>query len=156
IAAAEPTSAWQPPAAPEIDALFATTKPNAPDVSKKFSISFREGSRRGFKPNNTPGTTPADPAVGVAQILPIAAFTSFVATALLTASNNVLPANDLPVFKYSLINTASPPVNPVVEVTPSKPSSSAFSIVCKFLSILAYISASDKPVTSISCSSIIS
>src|SRR5699024_7161650 len=123
IAAAEPTSAWQPPAAPEIDALFATTKPNAPDVSKKFSISFREGSRRGFKPNNTPGTTPADPAVGVAQILPIAAFTSFVATALLTASNNVLPANDLPVFKYSLINTASPPVNPVVEVTPSKPSS---------------------------------
>ena len=34
IAAAEPTSAWQPPAAPEIDALFATMKPNAPEVNK--------------------------------------------------------------------------------------------------------------------------
>ncbi len=34
IAAAEPTSAWHPPAAPEIDALLATTNPNAPEVNK--------------------------------------------------------------------------------------------------------------------------
>ena len=31
--------------------------------------------------NNTPGIVPEDPAVGVAQMIPIAAFTSLVATA---------------------------------------------------------------------------
>src|SRR5699024_11270491 len=106
LAAAEPTSAWQPPAAPDIDALFATTNPNAPEVSKKFNISLRVGSSRGFKPNRTPGTTPAEPAVGVAQIFPIAAFTSFVATALLTASNNVAPDIDLSYFIYFFISSA--------------------------------------------------
>jgi hypothetical protein len=34
----------------------------------------------------TPGIVPEEPAVGVAQIIPIAALTSFVATAPLTAS----------------------------------------------------------------------
>ena len=34
--------------------------------------------------NNTPGIVPEDPAVGVAQMIPIAAFTSLVATAPLT------------------------------------------------------------------------
>src|SRR5699024_4171084 len=34
IAPAEPTSAWQPPEAPAINALFATTHPNAPAVNK--------------------------------------------------------------------------------------------------------------------------
>src|SRR5699024_1465001 len=34
MAPAEPTSAWQPPAAPEIKALLATTNPNAPAVNK--------------------------------------------------------------------------------------------------------------------------
>src|SRR5699024_1203931 len=102
------------------------------------------------------GTTPAEPAVGVAQILPIAAFTSFVATALLTASNNVAPDKDLPVFKYSFIKTASTPVRPVVEVTPSKPSSNACFIVCKLLSLCVYTSSSDISLSSISCSSITS
>jgi hypothetical protein len=35
--------------------------------------------------NNTPGIVPEEPAVGVAQIIPIAALTSFVATAPLTS-----------------------------------------------------------------------
>src|SRR5699024_6060104 len=34
IALADPTSAWHPPAAPEMKELFATTKPNAPAVNK--------------------------------------------------------------------------------------------------------------------------
>ena len=95
------------------------------------------GSRRGFKPNNTPGTTPAEPAVGVAQIFPIAAWTSFVANAFLTESTMVAPDIDVAVFNYCFIDTASPPVSPVVDVTPASPSSNAFSIVCKFLSICA-------------------
>ncbi|MNH35633.1 hypothetical protein D3C79_963370 [compost metagenome] len=49
-----------------------------------------------FTAKSVPGTTPAEPAVGVAHIVPIAAFTSFVATALLTASNNKSPASDFP------------------------------------------------------------
>src|SRR5699024_5393707 len=77
IAEALPTSAWQPPAAPEILALFATTKPKAPEVKRKrtFCSSVMDGSFWTMA-KSTPGTTPAEPAVGVAQILPIAALTS--------------------------------------------------------------------------------
>src|SRR5699024_11102589 len=91
MAPAEPTSAWQPPVAPEIKALFATTIPNAPVVNKKRSMSSRDAFNLSFTENKTPGTQPALPAVGVAQIIPIAAFTSLVPIALLTASNKIGP-----------------------------------------------------------------
>src|SRR5690625_1788422 len=93
IAPAEPTSAWQPPVAPAINALLATIIPKAPDVNKKLIISSRVGFNCSFTANKTPGTQPALPAVGVAQIMPIAAFTSFVPIALLTASNKIEPDN---------------------------------------------------------------
>ncbi|CPN78810.1 Uncharacterised protein [Staphylococcus aureus] len=68
-------------------------------MNKKLIISSRDGFNFFFNANNTPGATPAEPAVGVAHILPIAAFTSFVATALLTASIIKSPDNDLPLSK---------------------------------------------------------
>ena len=74
IPLAEPTSAWHPPAAPEIQALFATTIPKAPAVNKNSIISSRVGRNFSLSANSTPGTVPADPAVGVAQIIPIVVY----------------------------------------------------------------------------------
>src|SRR5699024_4073106 len=116
----------------EIEALFATTKPKAPDVNKKLIICSRVGFNLFFTANKTPGTIPAAPAVGVAQIVPIAALTSFVATALLTASNNKCPDKVSPLSIYCCNNTASPPVKPEVDCTPCKPFSTASSITVKF------------------------
>ena len=65
--------------------------------------------------NNTPGKVPDDPAVGVAQITPIAALTSLVATAFCTADIIVSPERVWPFSRYFLIFTASPPVRPVLE-----------------------------------------
>src|SRR5699024_601758 len=78
IALALPTSAWQPPAAPEMFALFATTKPNAPEVNRNLIMSSRDTPCFSFMANNTPGTTPPHPAAVAAQTSPIAAFTSLV------------------------------------------------------------------------------
>src|SRR5690606_16618887 len=56
IAPAEPTSAWQPPAAPEIKALLATTRPKAPEVNKYRIICSRVGFNCSLTANNVPGT----------------------------------------------------------------------------------------------------
>src|SRR5699024_276667 len=106
MAPAEPTSAWHPPAAPDIIALLATTKPKAPEVNKNRTISSLVGFNCSFTAKRTPGTQPALPAVGVAQITPIAALTSFVAIVLLAASSKIGPASGVLFFMYSCTFTA--------------------------------------------------
>ena len=86
IADAEPTSAWHPPVAPAISALFPITNPIPPAVKRKRIICSSVKSSFFSSINKMPGSVPEEPAVGVAQITPIAAFTSFVATAFCTAS----------------------------------------------------------------------
>ncbi len=81
-------------------------------MNRKSIICSRVGFNLFFTAKSVPGTTPADPAVGVAQMVPIAAFTSFVATALLTASSNNSPDKKLPFSIYFCNSTASPPVKP--------------------------------------------
>ncbi|MNN39192.1 hypothetical protein D3C81_1532220 [compost metagenome] len=96
IAEAEPTSAWHPPAAPEIKDWFAMTIPIAPEVNRKRTIISRLTPSSGANPNKHPGITPQAPAVGVATIVPIAALTSLVAIARLTAFSILLPEIVLP------------------------------------------------------------
>lgn len=60
IPVADPTSAWQPPAAPAMKALFAITNPNAPAVNRNSSICSRVGFSFSLTANKTPGTTPAE------------------------------------------------------------------------------------------------
>ena len=74
-----PTSAWQPPVAPAIIALLAVTIPNALAQKRKAIIWSVVNPRFFCNANNTPGIVPEEPAVGVAQINPMAALTSFVA-----------------------------------------------------------------------------
>ena len=65
------------------------------------------------------GMIPADPAVGAATILPMAAFTSDVDRAKAIAMAGVSPRTDLPPRKYSCIFFALPPVMPVTLLTSS-------------------------------------
>ena len=62
-----------------------------------------------------PGKVPAEPAVGVAQMIPIEALTSLVATAFCIAVNITSPDNDFPFSRYRFNRTASPPVIPVAD-----------------------------------------
>src|SRR5699024_1207333 len=78
IPEALPTSAWQPPVAPAMQALLAITIPNPPAVNKNLTICSSSNP-------NLFSRVPEDPAVGVAHITPIAALTSFVAMADCTA-----------------------------------------------------------------------
>ncbi|SCU54868.1 Uncharacterised protein [Staphylococcus aureus] len=66
--------------------MFATTRPNNAEVNKKSIICSSVKSCVFSNLKSAPGMVPEEPAVGVAQIIPIAALTSFVAMAPLTAS----------------------------------------------------------------------
>ena len=152
IALAEPISAWQPPSAPEQEALFATTKPKAPAVNNIFNCVSSSISNFCLSAWIQPGRTPAEPAVGVAQIKPNEAFTSLVAIAAATPFKKSLPVIDLPLSIYSWSFLASPPVSPVLELTPAKPSSTACIITFRFLFINFSTAERVTPFTSISCS----
>ena len=91
IADALPTSAWQTPVAPAISAFLAITRPNPPAVKRERIICSSLRSILFSNKNKTPGKVPEDPAVGVAQITPIEALTSLVATAFCTAAIIVSP-----------------------------------------------------------------
>ena len=79
MAAAVPTSAWQPPAAPDRVACAAKHAPIAPATSSpSISVSsFKSWSRASVR--KIPGSTPDAPAVGAATMRPIAALSSTVA-----------------------------------------------------------------------------
>ncbi|KRL24095.1 hypothetical protein FC37_GL000683 [Lactobacillus gallinarum DSM 10532 = JCM 2011] len=141
MADALPTSAWQPPVAPAISALLAITRPNPPAVKRKRIICSSVKLSRFSNKNKTPGKIPEEPAVGVAQMTPIAALTSLVATAFCTAVMIVSPERVWPFSIYFLIFTASPPVKPVLENTPlpPRPFLTASRIVCKLYFILFQI-----------------
>ena len=81
MALAEPISAWQPPAAPEMPARLAITKPTAPAVNRWRTTTSSGSPIFSWMASITPGRTPEEPAVGVAQMRPMAAFTSLVAMA---------------------------------------------------------------------------
>ena len=85
IAEAEPTSAWQPPSAPEIEALLAITSPNAPAVKRKSSCCDSLKPSFSIATVSTAGKQPAEPAVGVAHTKPILALDSLTAMALRAA-----------------------------------------------------------------------
>ncbi len=78
---AVPTSAWQPPAAPEMTALLAMTRPIAPAQNSAFTTSSSLAPSCSWADSSTPGSTPQEPAVGVAQMRPMAALTSLLETA---------------------------------------------------------------------------
>ncbi|MNG33916.1 hypothetical protein D3C84_1202760 [compost metagenome] len=67
------------------------TIPMAPEVNRKRTIASRLTPSSGANPNKHPGITPQAPAVGVATIVPIAAFTSLVAIARQTAFSIFVP-----------------------------------------------------------------
>ena len=96
IAEAEPTSAWQPPSAPEIEALFAMTKPNAPAVKRKSNCCDSVKPSFSIAVVRTAGRQPADPAVGVAQTKPILALDSLTAMAFLAAPKTAESAKVFP------------------------------------------------------------
>src|SRR5690606_15040050 len=152
IPVAEPTSAWQPPAAPEINALLAITYPMAPPTNRARTICSRLLPKRSAAANTQPGRMPQEPAVGVATIVPIAAFTSEVAVALATASRTWLPeSRTFALFRYWSMRRASPPVKPLWERTSSSsPRRMAFSITSRLSSIFPTIRSRGCPVASIS------
>ena len=136
IAEAVPHSAWQPPDAPAIDALFATTIPIAPAVNRDSTASSRGTPRVFSKDPNAPGRIPQEPAVGVATIFPIAAFISDTAIAIWMAFDIRSPQRCLPSAIVCFNRYASPPVNPLVDLTPGLlPFSIASSMTVKFSSI---------------------
>ena len=76
MALAVPTSAWQPPSAPDTVDARATSMPTAAALaSPRFSCS-RARPFSSCSANSTAGSTPADPAVGAATMRPMQAFVS--------------------------------------------------------------------------------
>ena len=77
IAAAVPTSAWQPPTAPATQAWFVTTLPTP--AAAKNPLIYAWSSQLHTSPTAcmTPGKIPQAPAVGHATMRNIFAFASF-------------------------------------------------------------------------------
>ncbi len=75
------------------------TNPKAPAVKRNSICCSWVKDNRSRTAMRTPGTTPALPAVGVAQINPIFAFTSLTAIALRTADKMVSPLKKSASFK---------------------------------------------------------
>ena len=73
IAEADPTSAWQPPSAPETEALRARRAPTALAHHRASTTCSSVAPTASPTARRQPGTTPADPAVGAATITPIVA-----------------------------------------------------------------------------------
>ena len=80
--------------------------PIPPAVNKKRSIWSSVNFRRSLRANKIPGRVPEEPAVGVAQITPMAALTSLVAIAPSTAAIMASPDRVRCVWRYSLTFTA--------------------------------------------------
>ena len=91
-----PTSAWHPPAAPAIMALFAITMPKPLAQNSIWTICSSVRPSLSLIANITPGKVPDEPAVGVAQMIPNEALTSLVAMALSTAISRSSPESVLP------------------------------------------------------------
>jgi hypothetical protein len=78
---AEPHSAWQPPSAPDREAREAMTMPITPATPGRWPNRREETLRSSAMANKTAGSIPLEPAVGAAQILPMAALASLAASA---------------------------------------------------------------------------
>ncbi len=73
MAVAVPTSAWQPPSAPETEALRATIAPMAQAFQSARARRSSSASAASATARSDPGMTPAEPAVGAATMTPIEA-----------------------------------------------------------------------------------
>ena len=136
---AEPHSAWHPPSAPAIEAVWAITIPNAPAVKMDITISLFGSPLSSYMETRQPGRIPQEPAVGVATILPIAALQLDTHIALPMAFVKKIPESPPPVFSaYCSILLPSPPVSPDVERrSGSFPFFTASTITSKFFSMMA-------------------
>ena len=81
MAHAAPTSAWQPPSAPDTVAFLVMRYPTAAAQESPRARSSSVNPRSSPSAMSTPGTTPALPAVGAATMRPIEAFVSSTAIA---------------------------------------------------------------------------
>ena len=116
MAAALPTSAWQPPSAPATHAPVWMFSPMAAAQKSASSTSASGAPRWSARASTQPGTTPAEPAVGAATITPMAADRSSTAIARATASVCTGPMSEgarRP--EASAIPFASPPMKPPSE-----------------------------------------
>ncbi len=120
MALAVPTSAWQPPSAPATVALRLTTKPTAAAharASRSRAPSYFSASS---KASTTPGTTPAEPAVGAATMRPMDALVSSTAIASSAARASTPPASAPPRSASRASARDSPPMSPpIVRTSPS-------------------------------------
>ena len=81
MAAAVPTSAWQPPSAPATEAFLATIEPMAHAFHRARATWSSLASTDSATASTAPGMTPAEPAVGAATMTPIVAERSSTAMA---------------------------------------------------------------------------
>ena len=81
MAAALPVSAWQPPTAPETDALRWIMRPMPAETKRPSAIFLSDRPCISAKVVKKPGMMPEAPAVGAATTLPMQAFVSFAAKA---------------------------------------------------------------------------
>ena len=139
IAAPEPTSAWHPPAAPEMLAFFAIMIPTAPAVNSPFTRSLSVNPCFSLHITSTAGSTPLAPAVGVATILPIEALTSVtaIAAAQIFAISVPIFASGANIYSFSALSPARPVMVCCLLV---RPSSIDFCITIRFSNISLMIS----------------
>ena len=147
MAEAEPTSAWQPPSAPEIEALFAMTSPKAPAAKRKSSCSSWLRSNFWIAAVRTAGRQPALPAVGVAQTKPIFALCSLTAMAFRAADRMVKSDKALPLLRWRSSLAASPPVKPLRDLFSLRPSSTEAFMTSRLRSMRRRTSARSRPVS---------
>ena len=113
MAAAEPTSAWQPPSAPATLALRESSMPTAAAHQSACWTSFSPVPRASPAEMTHPGTTPEEPAVGAATMTPMVAFCSRTAMARVTACVSGAPTSEAAAVSDAWDSSrASPPMKP--------------------------------------------
>ena len=113
MAAAEPTSAWQPPSAPATLALRESSMPTAAAHQSACWMSFSPVPRASPAEMTHPGTTPEEPAVGAATMTPMVAFCSRTAMARVTACVSGAPTSEAAAVSDAWDSSrASPPMKP--------------------------------------------
>ena len=120
MAAAAPISAWQPPSAPDTVALRAMRYPTAPAASSPRRSAAASRPRSCSRASSTPGTTPAEPAVGAATMRPMDAFVSSTASAYSMAAPARPSTTAGPCSRERRTSRASPPMSPPMEGTGSR------------------------------------
>ena len=115
MAEAEPTSAWQPPSAPEREASFSITRPIPPAVKNARTRASSLAPFSAATVNRTAGSTPQAPAVGAATIRPMQALTSATERAAATSRVKAGASREPPWSSQALSWWAPPRIRPLRE-----------------------------------------